>query len=216
VKLNRIFLDAGVLVAFCGCFYLLTLFVSQLDGKDVDDKDFSVNRIEADLTLKNEDWAAANASFQKLVDDDPYNGRATFILATSHYMLALEAMKKREELKKTGEETNFEELDQTIQENTEKSKEVYLRARGFARYRNGALLRLAVMECRQDNEEAAMEHLSDFVNHEGHTQYGLDKYTEFGRGGKSMASPGTEPVVDAKLHRSPRFWELVRKEATNR
>ena len=216
MKLNRIFLDSTVLVAFCGCFYLFTLFVAQLDGKDVDDKDFSAARLEADQTLKDDDWVAANESFKQLVEEDPYNGRATYILATSYYMIATDAIKKREELKEEGLETDFEALDKTIEENIEKSKEVFLRARGFARYRNGALLRLAVMECRQGNEEAALGHLNEFVEFDGHTQFGLDKYTEFGRGGQSMTSPGTEPVPGARLHRSPRFWEFVRKEAANR
>ncbi len=105
---------------------------------------------------------------------------------------------------------------QKIDDNSEKAHQFLLKAKEFARYRGNALLRLAVIDSYRGKYDEAMVFLQAYIDAGNLTQYGLNRYREFGAGGPAMASPGTPPMDDARLHAEPRFWKLVQQERVRR
>ena len=75
--MRRFLRDTGILLAFCGAFYLLTVMVNRLDGDSGNDpSDFSPARKRANKLVHNKDWSAAKYEFKKLTEQDPFNGYA--------------------------------------------------------------------------------------------------------------------------------------------
>lgn len=219
MKLRRFLRDVTVLVAFCGAFYLLITFVNRLDGKSAKEaSDFSVAREEADALSQQEDWTAAAEEYRKLTEQDPYNGYAWERYASSFYTMRFAALKELEAMEVSGESdpVKLEEVRRRITENGDKSYEILLNVREFARFRGGALLRMAVIDAYRENYDHALELLQEFVDNDHNTQLGLDKYSQFGRGDKKVLMPGADVPTHCRLHYYPKFWEIVAKEDQNR
>ena len=215
MKPGRIFRDLLVLAVFCGCFYLLTLNT----GEAKTEQDFSPARLRADEFVKDQDWDSASKEFESLVKDDPFNGRAWFMLGSCHYYIANDLLGDRHRFVDGGVSTSdpkITEMDARISVNTKKAIEIYQKSKEFARYRNNSLLRLAVMECRLENFDTALDYLREFVDFDGYTVAGLFKYREFGRGGQEMCLEDRVVTSETRLHDRQRFWDICVLEEMNR
>jgi tetratricopeptide (TPR) repeat protein len=219
MKLRRFLRDVTVLVAFCGAFYLLITFVNRLDGESSNEaSDFSVAREAADSLAQEEDWTAAAEEYRKLTLQDPFNGYAWERYASSFYTMRFAAVKELEALEVSvdSDPVKLEEARKRIAVNGDKAYEILIKVREFARFRGGALLRMAVIDTYRENYDLALEMLQEFVDNHHNTQLGLDKYSQFGRGDKSVLMPGAEVPENCRLHYYPKFWEIVAKEDQNR
>lgn len=219
MNLRRLFRDVAVLVAFCGAFYLLITFVSRLDGETSEEiTDFSVAREQADTLAKAKDWNAAAEEYRKLTIEDPFNGYAWERYAASYYTMRFAALKELEALEKTDEQdrAKIEDVRSRIAMNGDKSYEILKKVREFARFRGGALLRMAVIDTHRENYEHSLDLLQEFVDNGNNTQLGLDEYSQFGRGDDTVLMPGAEIPENCRLHYYPKFWEIVEKEDKNR
>jgi tetratricopeptide (TPR) repeat protein len=213
-ELNRFFRDAGVLLAFCGAFYFLTVLVGRLDGDPTsDESDFSPARKRADVMVQRKDWKAASIEFKTLTEQDPFDGHAWYQYGSSFIHVRRAAMQQLVYLQQNEENENaIAQLKEEIRINGDKAYEILLKTKEFARYRENSLLRLAVIETYRENNDQAMDFLEEYVDDGNTTQYGLGRYREFGVGGPSMTSPGASVVAGTRLHREDRFWDLVQKE----
>lgn len=217
MNLKRIFRDGLVLVVFCSAFYGLTLLVGRLDGADSVPTDFSETRKRADRALRQEQWDRAASELVRLTDEDPFNGRAWYMLATSHYSKWSDLL---DEFKKMTSLPDYDvdkavELKERVDECGDKALSVFERSREFARYRANSLVRSAVIHSERDELDLALDYLKKFVEFGGRTQAGIAGYSTFGVGGPSMTSPTATITPATKLHDRREFWELVRKERTN-
>ncbi len=219
MKLRRFLRDVAVLISFCGAFYLLITFVNRLDGGTPDDvTDFSVAREQADSFAKDQDWNSAADKYRKLTEQDPYNGYAWERYASCYYSLRFGAVKDLEELEQAGEKDSakLDDARSRITKYGDKSYEILIKLREFARFRGFALLRMAVISTYREDYELALELLQGFVDGGNNTQLGLSEYSQFGRGGEKILMPGAEIPENCRLHYYPKFWEIVEKERQNR
>lgn len=190
MKLKRLVRDTCVLIAFCGAFYLLTVFVSRLDASGLDDgSDFSVARQQADEFWTNRDYASAADEYKKLTEADPFNGHAWHTRALCYYNMRSATLDEirteqfelaRAEAGKRGlssvgqlyAKPDFEftdsprvlELKAKIKSLNEKARPIFLRAKEFARFRGNAALYLAVIESYEGNNEKALDLLEEYVS----------------------------------------------------
>lgn len=216
---NRFIRDAGVLLAFCGAFYFLTVLVSRLDGESKNDgTDFSPARKRADVLVKRKNWEAASVEFKILTEQDPFDGHAWHQYGSSFIHMRRAAMAELAQLRTDSDPDPavIEMLNEEIRINGEKALEILLKAKEFARYRENSLLRLAVIETYRGNSDRACDFLEEYVNEGYITQYGLARYREFGFGGPSMTSDNAEISSATRLHQEERFWDLVQQERVQR
>jgi tetratricopeptide (TPR) repeat protein len=217
--LKRFIRDAGILLAFCGAFYCLTVFVGRLDGESGNDgTDFSPARKRADVYFKRKDWNSASIEFRTLTEQDPFDGNAWYNYSSCFYYLRRSASSELDYLNRQSNPdlAEIEALQESIRFNSDRAQVALLKATEFARSRGRALLRLAVIETAENNYNEALDYLEDFVDDGNHTQEGLSRYIEFGAGGPAMVSLGNQPSDEAQLHGEARFWELVQKESVLR
>ena len=212
--MRRFFRDAGILLAFCGAFYFLTIFVSRLDGDSGNETDFSRARKRADLHFQRKDWNSAAVEFRKLTTQDPYDGHAWFNYANCFLSLRDDAIRKLNGL--TGE-TNpdpdeIEAAKEEVRYNIGQAYKALLKVREFARYRAMALLRLAAIATGRNDYSDAVDFLEVFIDEGNYTPDGLDRYTVFGAGGAAMVSRRNTPSTGIRLHGESRFWDLVERE----
>ena len=231
--MRRFFRDTGILLAFCGTFYLLTVLVSRMEGdSSSDDSDFSLARKRANILVHKKDWPAAKVEFKKLTEQDPLNGYAWDSYATCIWeirrtaMIAVEANLVVSNPKAVEKE---QELQQQVADLDDQARVAYMRLKKFARYRRLALVRLAIVESDRGNYEEAMDFIEEFVERGYQTQRGLHWVQAFGAGTPppiakfanitrrydfdSSRMTMTMPTgSDARLHLEPRFWDLVRRE----
>ena len=241
MKLKRLVRDTCVLIAFCGAFYLLTVFVSRLDASGLDDgSDFSVARQQADEFWTNRDYASAADEYKKLTEADPFNGHAWHTRALCYYNMRSATLDEirteqfelaRAEAGKRGlssvgqlyAKPDFEftdsprvlELKAKIKSLNEKARPIFLRAKEFARFRGNAALYLAVIESYEGNNEKALDLLEEYVELGLFTQGdGLDRYSAFGVGGD--ATINNKKSSRTRRHCEPRFWDIVARESLNK
>ncbi|MFK7766571.1 MAG: hypothetical protein AB8B55_05070 [Mariniblastus sp.] len=240
MKLKRLFRDTCVLVAFCGAFYLLTVFVSRLDGDGINDgSDFSVPRRKADYLWKKRDYPNAAVEYQKLTTADPFNGHAWNAYAMCYYNLRSDlisditnlrldqakafAEKQGLPVREVYNSSDYEVPDsqevtglkKRVKALNEKARPIFKKAAEFARYRGSASLYLAVIESYDGNNEEALDLLETYVGLGLFTSgEGLDKYPAFGVGGRETITG--KKSSRTRLHSEPRFYEIVRQEFRNR
>ena len=175
MKLTRFLRDAFVLVGFCAAFYFLTIYVGRLDRNANDNSDFSAARKRADMLVRNQDWTSAAEEFKKLTEQDPYNGRAWFMYASSFYNQRNDALQEIFQLKQSPnpDGARIARLEKDAERYEARAEELYHKSQEFARYRNSSLVRLSVFKCSQGSFDKALEYLDGFVDNGGYTQAGL-------------------------------------------
>jgi tetratricopeptide (TPR) repeat protein len=182
-ELRKFFRDIGILLAFCGAFYLLTVMVNRLEGdSNTDATDFSPARKRANLLVNSKDWSAASIEFKKLTEQDPFNGYAWEGYSTSLWEIRRSSINELKNLTRSNAlDTEKEnELDRQIAELNDQIRQVLLQVKKFARYRYSALLRLAALECERGNYDEAMDFLEEFVGRGYQTKRGLHWIENFG------------------------------------
>lgn len=218
MKSKRILRDIGVLLGFCGAFYLFIVIVGKLDPAEGSDTDFSATRKRADVALKRRDWPSASLDYRKLTDIDPYNGPAWFKCANSFMSHRNGLLGKIRQLKlEDGSDVEIVELRRQVDEVGEKAYEVYLKSKEFARFRADSLFMLAALDAYKGRYEEALDNLELFVEKGHYSDRGLDGYGFLGVGGRRCASPLAQASNDesVKLHGFGRFWEICRREEFN-
>ncbi|MEM7785806.1 MAG: hypothetical protein AAF623_20835 [Planctomycetota bacterium] len=223
---RRLARDTGILIAFCGCFYLLTVIVARLDGnEDKSLDDFSKTRISADYHVRKKNWEKAANDFLDLVRQDPFNGRAWYMLGMTSYSDGYDKLQQRDKIESKRdagqkltevEKTKIAQYRELGRQKLVKAREYFDSAREFARFRIDAIVRMSLIDCEFDELESALDLLDDFVDLGGVTQAGLDRYGQFGSGGTKMVSPLAQPDESTRLHKYPKFWEIVRREKDNK
>lgn len=220
MKSKRIIRDLLVLMGFCGAFLILLLAFGTLDGSDSDDViDFSEQRLRADRSKQRKDWEAAKVNLVQLIERDPYDGRAQFEYATTLYKQRSALADKLQDFEDIGQEgaSEAQAIAVELDEFNRRSIAELTKAKEFARYRGRSLLFLSVVEAERGNWEQALDHLDEFVEGGNFTFDGLDYQAKvFGEGGESMTDPGAKITEATKLHRFGRFWDIVRREQSNR
>lgn len=205
--MKRFARDSGILIVFCGAFYLLTLIVGRQDA-GLNESEFSPARKRADALYQERKWAAASVQFKRLIEQDPYNGRAWNNYSNCLFEMRREVLHELE-TEQDRESPRTTELLKKVKTADDKVLEGLRRTREFARYRASALLRLAVIETYRGNHDLAMDCLEEYLEGGNVTRHGLWRYREFGTGGGYNAPPRR---VRTGLHAEPRFWELVEIE----
>ncbi len=207
-ELKRFFRDTGILLAFCGAFYLLTVLVNRLEGDaESDASDYSPARKRANVLVINKDWPSARIEFQKLMEQDPLNGYAWDGYASCLWEIRRSAIQDWNELSRSKPLSAelSDERDQQIADLDNQTRQALLKVRKFARYRYSALLRLAALECDQGNYDDAMDFLEEFIGRGYQTQRGLDWIENFGSGGFASDQSGfdSKRLSTLRLQNSP-------------
>lgn len=234
MKFKKIFRDFGVLVAFCGAFYLLVTFVNRLDGGNQNsDSDFSPTRKQADRYFYREsDFTSAAEQYEKLTQVDPHNGLAWSMLASSRYEERTAAKRQLDQVDTSDESRadEYQRLEAEVERLSLLAYEAYTQLNRFARYRRDSNFWLAVLdaglgsiefgrgnrEAAQERYERSLDLLGKFISQGGRTRGGLANFAELGSGGPSMSGAGVTPTADTRLHFEPRFWEIVAREQRSR
>ena len=220
MTVRRFFRDIGILICFCGVFFLMTSFVGGLDGTAEEGSDFSSARKQADVSQQSRDWPTAASDYKTLAELDPFNGPAWYRCANSlsnQRNVLLSRLK--EDREKSALEKEIAVLQQEIKAISAEAREAYLKSKEFARFRRSSLFMLAAIDAYDGNNDDALDFLEEFVDQGYVTDRGLQVYGFLGYGGAAYASPAAEvdPGTDrsVRLHAEPRFWEIVRKETFN-
>ena len=216
--MKRFFRDTGILLAFCGAFYVLILMVGGLDGdSNTDASEFSPLRIRADRFEDKNDWGSAIIEFEKLTEVDPYNGYAWNRLGSLLLKTKRDAIGQWDELDSNQRESTAAiEISKRIEETTNRTAGVFDELSKFARYRPYALLQLAVLECDRNNHDEALDKLEEFVARGYTTGNGLSNALAFGVGPENAVWVATRVPENVRLHQYRRFWSLVRRENERR
>lgn len=211
--MKRFLRDSGILVSFCGAFYLLIILVGRLDGEsNLDSNEFSPIRVRADAFIAEQNWESAIAEYESLTKQDPYNGHAWDRLATSILELRRNAIFELDDLPASADREAATEIANRISEVSDRAFVVLKELSRFARYRPRALLQMAVIDCYRGNYNQAMDHLEEFLERGYTTKFGLSHYPAFGVGEEEMVLLETRNPSNVRLHAEERFWYLVRKE----
>ncbi|MFT7630462.1 MAG: hypothetical protein ACI87E_001468 [Mariniblastus sp.] len=228
---RRILRDAGVLLLFCGVFYLLIVFVGRLDG-DANEgtSELSQTRKQADLSFDKKDWPAAAKEYQQLTEMDPLNGHAWSQLAEVVWQTRINAFQAFNEIEAAddADSERVAQLNAQIDTANQEAFEIHKKLIVFARYRARALLRLCIIEIRNGNDNEALDWLEEFLQRGHRTRFGLANIQSFGEsfrvepmdfnrlisGGGNSASSILKPE-DIRLHAYERFWKLVELEKTD-
>ncbi len=214
--MKRFIRDAGILLTFCGAFYLVIVFVSRLDGdSNSDANEFSPVRKRADAFVENKDWDSAIAEYQKLTRLDPYNGHAWQELTGLIWEVRRVAIFDWNLLEaEERESAKGKEISQKIKDTSDRVFKTLMEVSKFARYRSYALFRLAILESDRSNYDEALDHLEEFVGRGFMTNQGLSTYQQFGDVGPSYIQIASRKQPNVRLHQFDRFWAIARQERT--
>jgi len=211
---KRFFRDTGILLAFCGAFYLLIVLVGRLDGDSgSDSSEFSPVRKRADKYVAKKDWGSAIKEYEKLIEQDPYNGHAWYRLGSLLLRTRTDAMFELSSLEEEGAGTRAaNDASKRIENSSARAYEVLSELTRFARYRRDALIQLAILECDRGEHDAALDYLEEFIGRGYSTRRGLDTLIALGEGSENEVWIATRVPSNVRLHQHRRFWGLVRRE----
>jgi tetratricopeptide (TPR) repeat protein len=215
---KRFFRDTGILLAFCGAFYVLILLVGGLDGETSSDaNEFSPMRVSAEKFADKKDWGSAIKEFEKLTEADPQNGYAWKRLGLLILKTRRDALYEEGELDSNQlQSATATEISKRIENNTLRAINVMDELSKFARHRPYALLQLAVLETYRNNHDEALDHLEEFLGRGYMTDHGLGNYSSLGEGRENAVWIESRIPPNVRLHQYKRFWNLVRKERQSR
>lgn len=217
MKTSRLGRDLLMLTGFCGAFALLLYLTGGFSNDDKDGVDFSFNRVQADRSLRNRDWDAAELSLQKLIEADPFDGRAQFRYAELLFKrrwMAAESLAELSDADRQG--PPGQRLIDIRDQFTDRAIDELNRAKAHLRFRGKSLLYLAGIECDRRDDEAALDYLEEFVDNGHTTEHGLQDYLAFGTETEAQSEEillGIRPVSPTtRLHQYERFWRIVKQE----
>ena len=214
MKIRQLLINLVVAMALGLVFYVSTLLIGNFTTGE--QNTFSEDRRLADQYLDQQNWQDASRHLLRLSEADPYNGYAFYNLAVCYYSLRQKAKRDINQLKEEQAADVDLDLIESLEENFRNFDQLcrisFRRATEFLRYRRLALLNLALISVDREEWEEAIDNLEQFVDEGYFTSRGLDAFQSLGQGGRRMIDDQTGPISESRLHRFPRFWEVVEKE----
>jgi tetratricopeptide (TPR) repeat protein len=212
---KRILRDGLILTALCAAFYFSA---NAIDGfVESDDRVFSRDRRLADQYFDDRNWEQASFHFQRLTEQDKFNGYAWFQLAVCQLGLRAEIVSEAAAKRVNGAtEEELETLELKQSQIEDQVVDSLLQASKFLRHRRRSLVNLAIIYTGRKEWDTAIGYLETYVKEGNLLTRSLEHISSLGIGGKSMVDEPLDENPDVGLHRFPRFWELVELENRNR
>lgn len=175
--MKRIARDMLVVVAFCGAFYLLTKLVGDSTSANASLSNFSQERLDGDQSMEAKDWPRAIESFRKVVERDPYNGRARHYLAEAAMRQQSKNFKayRKKVLELEGDVEKLEQLNKAMRSEIEACIELQKEQLPFHKYRRYGLTNLLFLQCNLGDRKAALQALQDYVSNVERYRPGLSR-----------------------------------------
>ncbi len=171
MKSNKLFRDLMFVIVICGSIYLLVIAANFFSGDAPPTvSDFSVDRTTADEMLRQKKYKAAIPHLQKLVETDPFDSHALYLMAYS-------AGQVQEELRTR----NDESLSTEIEKYTQMSIEGFEKSLDYPNYSNRARYNLASIYAIRHQDDKALSTLREAVENGFYTRTGLAKIERFSR-----------------------------------
>jgi tetratricopeptide (TPR) repeat protein len=212
---KRILRDGSILVLLGAIFYFSASAIERFSFGN--EGAFSKDRQLADEYFAEHKWEQANAYYQKLATQDPYNGYAWYYQAVCQYWMRAEIEAEIEEKKQAGSsDDEFTELKRKLNEVEGRVIELFNHSSQFFRHRRRSLVNLAIIHTSRKEWEKALEILEVYVSEENLLNRSLEFMSGLGVGGRDKMDQDPELDPNAKLHCFPRFWDLVDEENSMR
>ncbi len=162
----KIVRDLAILIAFCGAFFLLVIFVRGTSTKASTASNFSNDRIQGDRMMSEGNWEKAIVHFVRLIEKDKYNAFAFKNLGDAEisdlYEQASEYFEKSRNKVYSDEEADSGR-DRLLQ-HAARCIEIQKRLLKFDRYRGEALRDLAAISCFIGQRDQAMDYLYEYID----------------------------------------------------
>lgn len=161
----KIIRDLGILLAFCGAFCLLIVFVRGDSTKAATSSNFSMDRLEGDRMMKEENWEQAIVHFARLIEKDPYNGLAQSNLIEAEVAKLYEdgADFVRNMRAETYSKDEAKAVRIQLRADAARCIEIQDRLMRFQRYRALGLRNLAALNCFLGKKDEAMTFLNQYA-----------------------------------------------------
>jgi len=167
--------DLAILVAFCGAFYLLIIFVRGETTKAATSSNFSIDRLEGDRMIQELDWDQAIVHFTRLVEKDKYNGLAQANLSYAEIEKLFDA---RNEFAEKAKSSSYSKKEtQVIREellgDAQRCIEIQDKLMRFPRYYSTGLRNLAALNCFLGKHDNAMNLLYEYMDEKNPTNLSI-------------------------------------------
>lgn len=161
----KIVRDLTILIAFCGAFYLLVVFVRGDSPGPETTSNFSIDRLEGDRMMKIGNWEQAIEHFSRLVKKDKYNGLAQANLCLANIEVLFEQGEAFEKAKRsnTYSQTQMDTQWKSLQQRAEQCIESQKGLAQFDYYRGTVSRNLAQLHCFLGNEDKAIQYARRYV-----------------------------------------------------
>jgi hypothetical protein len=193
----RIVRDLSILIAFCGAFYLLVVFVRGETSGAETGSNFSLDRIRGDQMIKGGNWEQAIKHFSRIVEKDKYNGLAMARLAQAKIEILFEKGNDYQKKLDTSyySAAKLEEIWEALQDQAKQHIEEQKTLLEYEHYYPIGIRNLAQLHCFLGNDEVAVQYTRYYI-----------------RGGNYLGGPiATDPKMK-RLRRREDFEKLVRLE----
>ena len=202
--MKRTIRDIGILLIFCVAFYGMTSAIN-LIGKEPETVDasseYSPDRQLADEFLTKRSYLQAAKEFKKLVESDPHNGHAWFLLADSYNRIRISFLRRIADarIRPYSNAKRMEDWEKEAMKYSRLAVPAYEKSVDFRRYRLRSNIQLAGIFASLGEAEPAIEHLSTAMNQGYVSRRGINNDWQF------------RNLID-----NPDFEELVAKELRRR
>jgi tetratricopeptide (TPR) repeat protein len=184
---KRIGRDLTAVVIFCSAFFGVVLLINYLKaGADAGETtDFSEYRTSADAAVENRDYSIALTNYQTMLDRDPFDGRARYMLAKTRYNVFQQIDKKLIEIESVG---NQEDASANPQVASLKEEREALLALGISefeaalehpRYAENCCYFLSILHIANDEHDLAIDYLARFVDAGRYLSRGIANVKQF-------------------------------------
>ena len=170
--------DLAILFAFCGAFYFLVVLVRGESTKPPSSSNFSRDRIEGDRLMQEENWEKAILYFERISENDKYNGlaianicRSKIALLNQNYVEYLE----KSELSSVSEDQKAA-MREEVDAKAESCIEPLQKLAKFDQHKGRALRKIAAIHCFLGNDETAVDYLEKYLLTDD--PYGLPIYRD--------------------------------------
>ena len=215
---NRVLRDLTVVLLLGATFYISAIVVGQIDEiLPPADKSFSRERLAAENSHTRGDWLKSAEHFQAIIDQDPYNGYASFQLVTCYLWLRFNTQEEIDKLTESdADPAKLESLRQRFIEFEDLALSALEKSREFLRHRRSSLYHLSAIHSDREEFDVALKYLEQFVDGGFWLNFGLENAERFGSGGRDAITGNTIDSSQRRLHQFEKFWELVDRESQTR
>ncbi|MCH2183621.1 MAG: hypothetical protein MK108_16605 [Mariniblastus sp.] len=165
MNLHRLARDGVVLLAFGLAFYLVTLLIQYLGSGEAESmaQEVSFDRRQAEQLYNEKNWVQSAVHFERLVQDDPFNGHAWFFLGYSYnrQQIPFYTLVNRELRRTTPDPQKITQWNDQLKVAMQRAVPPLIRATDFPRYRNQARFMLARMHAYHGDRDMALQYLSE-------------------------------------------------------